>query len=118
MNIGIIGNRVGWTYEFVKKKLKELNVYKSDVIVSGGAEGIDTFAQRYAKEIGAEINIIYPDPDKPSPQRYFDRNKIIVLRSHMIIAFDKKELTHSGTRYTIDFAKQQKKEVILIDKEG
>jgi len=117
MNIGIIGNRVGWTYEFVRKKLKELNVYKSDVIVSGGADGVDTFAQRYAKEIGAEIQIIYPDPNKPIPKRFFDRNKIIVLRSHMIIAFDKKELTHSGTRYTIDFARRQKKEVILIDKE-
>ena len=117
MNIGIIGNRVGWTYEFVRKKLKELNVYKSDVIISGGAEGVDGFAQRYAKEIGAEIRIIYPDPDKPSPSRFFDRNKLMVLLGHVIIAFDKKELTHSGTRYTIDFARRQKKEVILIDKE-
>ena len=117
MNIVVIGNRKGWTYEFVKKKLKELNVYKSDVIISGGAEGVDTFAQRYAKEIGAEIIIIYPDPDKPSPKRFFDRNKLIVLRGHVIIAFNKKELTHSGTQYAIDFARQQKKEVILIDKE-
>lgn len=117
MNIGIIGNRTGWTYEFVRKKLKELNVYKSDVIISGGADGIDTFAQRYAKEIGAQIIIIYPDPDKPIPQRYFDRNKLIILRSDIIVAFDKKELTHSGTRYGIDFAKKQKKEVFVIDKQ-
>ena len=117
MNIGIIGNRRGWTYEFVRKKLKELNVYKSDVIISGGADGIDTFAQRYAKEIGAQIIIIYPDPDKPIPQRYFDRNKLIILRSDRIVAFDKKELTHSGTRYGINFAKKQKKEVFVIDKQ-
>ena len=117
MNIGIIGNRKGWTYEFVRKKLKELNVYKSDVIISGGADGIDTFAQRYAKEIGAQIIIIYSDPDKPIPQRYFDRNKLIILRSDIIVTFDKKELTHSGTRYGINFAKKQKKEVFVIDKQ-
>jgi len=117
MNIVIIGNRRGWTYEFVRKKLKELSVYKSDVIISGGAEGVDGFAQRYAKEIGAEIHIIYPDPDKPSPKRFFDRDELMAFRGDVIVAFDKKELTHSGTQYTINFAKKLKKEVILIDKE-
>lgn len=87
------------------------------MIITGGAEGVDTFAQRYAKEIGAQIIIFYPDPDKPSPQRFFDRNKLMVLRGHVIVAFDKKQLTHSGTMYSINFAQKQKKEVILIDKE-
>lgn len=119
MNIGMIGNRTGWTYSFVKKKLLELNVYKSDIIISGGAEGVDTFAQKYAKEIGARINIIYPDPNKPIPQRYFDRNKEIVLLSDVIIAFNKNNSERTGTYNTINYAKNIKgKKIIIIMNEN
>jgi len=112
MKIGIVGNREGWIYWQVQDTLKELGLYKSDVIVSGGAKGIDIMAQWIAKEIGAQLIIFYPDPKKPSPQRYFDRNKRIVLESDIVVAFDRKE--HSGTLNTINYAKEIKKPLIIV----
>jgi len=117
MIIAVVGNRQGWTYEQVKKKLLELGVYKSDVIVSGGAEGVDTFAQMYAKENGNELITLYPDPSKPSPERYFDRNKEIILRSDMVIAFDKGD-KHSGTLNSINYAKGSRKPMFIVHSDG
>lgn len=117
MNIGIVGNRKGWNYEFVKKNIKEIGVSKSDVIITGGATGVDTFAHRYAIDIGAEIHIIHPDIYKPIPQRYFDRNQEIVSQSDKIIAFNKDNNPRTGTQNTINHAKKMGKKVIIIDKE-
>ena len=117
MKIGVIGNRAGWTYNEVKKKLETFNIYKTDVIISGGAEGVDTFAQMFAKEIGAKIIIIYPDPQQSIPQRYFDRNYKIICESDCMIAFQK--FPHrSGTQNTINAAKKNGKKVIIIGPEG
>lgn len=113
MKFGIVGNREGFTYEYVKSKLEYLNIYKSDVIISGGAEGVDTFAQQYAKEKGCKLVIHYPDPNKPSPDRYFERNQKIVHDSDIIIAFNKNE--KSGTINTINYAKKVDKKVEIFN---
>ena len=112
MIIGVVGNRVGWTYEFVSKKLEELGVEQSDIIVSGGAMGVDTFAQQYAMEIGAEIQIIYPRWKLYGRSAGFIRNEIIAIRCEKLIAFNKEE--NSGTANTIKQAKKFGKEVIII----
>jgi predicted Rossmann fold nucleotide-binding protein DprA/Smf involved in DNA uptake len=118
MKIGIVGNRSGWDYITVKATLMELGLYKSDMIISGGSDGVDTFAQMIAKEIGSEMVIFYPDPSKPSPQRYFDRNKEIALRCDVLVAFDRGSSSHSGTLNTINYAKKEGKTVIVVSDEG
>ena len=115
MNIGIVGNRKGWDYDFVLDTLEQLGVNGSDVIISGGAEGIDSFAQGYAKIKGAEIIILYPKPELPSPDRYFKRNQEIALRSDVLIAFDKGNSEGSGTQNTINHAKKLGKGIIVIE---
>lgn len=117
MKIGIVGNRAGWTYEEVKKQLDMHGIYESDTIISGGAEGVDTFAQMYAKEIGARILIIYPDPQQPSPQKYFDRNYKIICECDCLLAFQKLS-HHSGTQNTINAAKKQGKKILVFDGNG
>jgi len=117
MKIGIVGNQKGWEYNFIKKKLRENGVYKSDLIISGGAEGVDTYAQEYAREIGASILIHYPDNSKPSPDRYFTRNKQIALECDVLIAFDKKS-GRAGTKNTIAEARKAGKKIILYEKDG
>jgi len=116
MKIGIVGNREGWTLNEVRDTLKDLGFYKSDMIISGGAKGVDGFAQEIAKEIGSEILICYPDPDKPSPERYFHRNKIIAMKSDILVAFNKKD--KSGTSNTIRHAKELDKTVIVVSAKG
>ena len=107
----VVGNRTGWTYEEVKKRLQEHEICFLDTIVSGGAEGVDTFSQMYAKEVGALMVIIYPHPHLPSPRRYFDRNRMIAKDCGEMIAFDKKK--HSGTLNAINQAKDLGKKVTV-----
>jgi predicted Rossmann fold nucleotide-binding protein DprA/Smf involved in DNA uptake len=114
MNIAVVGNREDWTYKEVADTLDKLNVYHSDVIITGGARGVDTFAQKYAECHGNECIIIYPKTTEPIPQRYYNRNKLIAIRCDTMIAFNLKE--HSGTTNTINYAKELKKPVMVVDK--
>jgi predicted Rossmann fold nucleotide-binding protein DprA/Smf involved in DNA uptake len=108
MRILVVGNRVGFVYDEVKPVLDGF-VKKGDTLISGGADGVDTFAQRYAKERGLTITIHYPSLNVSSPERYFQRNKIMVDDANLIIAFNRK--LKSGTTMTINYAKKKGKEV-------
>lgn len=112
MNIAIVGNREGWTYREIKDILTKYDITNSDTIVSGGARGVDAFAETYAKEVGCNIKIFLPDSRQSIPERYFNRNRLIVDYSDIIIAFDKKK-EHSGTKYTIEYARTKGKCVFL-----
>jgi predicted Rossmann fold nucleotide-binding protein DprA/Smf involved in DNA uptake len=112
MNIAVVGNRVGWTYEDVEKGMDRI-VHKDDTIISGGAEGVDAFAQEYAKRHGNKILIIYPDLSKPSPDCYYERNRKIAEECVVIIVFNK-DNKKSGSFNTMDQAKRLGKNIILI----
>lgn len=125
MRILIVGNREGWTYDRVRQVLKQHNVYKSDELFSGGADGVDKFVQRYAQEIGATITIVYPDPDIHSNAKFHNRNEKSVLLvkgtgcdgvEGVVIAFNKYNNKMSGTHNTIRYAKQYRVKTIIIDK--
>lgn len=108
---GIVGNRTGFTYEQVKTKLDQHNITPNDVIVSGGAIGVDTYANRYAKERGCTLLIYYPNPRIDSPKRFFDRNIKIAIKIDELIAFNKKAI--SGTIHTINRSKALNKKVTI-----
>lgn len=114
MNIAVVGNRTGWTFEEFENKLNELNLFHTDTIIIGGAEGIGIFAQQYAKKYGNICIIIYPKPLTHSPQRYYQCNHEIACRCDILVAFNTKE--HSDTTNTINYAHQLKKEVIEVTK--
>jgi len=116
--VAIIGNREGWSPLEVSMKLDvDKLVTKDDIIVSGGAEGVDSYAQLFAKKHGIPILIIYPDPKKPSPQRFYERNEWIAEISDIIIAFNLKNNNgKSGTMQTVNYARKLGKKVILIEK--
>ena len=109
MKIGIVGNRTGFTYEYVRNILISEGITSKDEIISGGAKGVDTFAILYAQEIHAKYTIYYPDFNFPIPECFFHRNRLIVDASDVIIAFNNHE--RSGTTYTINYAKKVGKKV-------
>lgn len=119
MMIAIVGNRTGFSYEFVKNTLTKLGVCQDHTLVSGGCpQGVDNHAERFAKEHGMSILIHYPDNKKPSPQRYFDRNKDIAESCDLLIAFDKGSSEGSGTLNTINHAKKLKKKIKIFKEEN
>lgn len=109
MKIGIVGSRTFNNYELLKQIVSQ---YNPSHIVSGGANGADSFAEQYANEFNIPITIHYPNWDKYGKSAGFKRNKLIVDDSEMIIAFwDKKS---KGTVHSINLAKEQKKNIVLI----
>lgn len=112
--IAIVGNRTGFTREYVYAVLDKVLVTKpEDKIISGGAMGVDTYAITWARKHNLITQVFFPDNSKPVPQRYFDRNEIIAQKADMVIAFNAK--AHgSGTFHTITQATKLGKEVLEI----
>ena len=82
-------------------------------IVSGGARGADSLAERYADENKLEKKIFKPDHSGGyHPSNYARRNKKIVNYADYVIAFwDGKS---KGTKMTINFAKERDVGVKII----
>lgn len=117
MKIAVIGNRKSWTYEDIEKVLLDTGTFKlSDVIISGGAEGVDTFAQEFARKHGNKIIIIHPDLTKPSPERYYERNEKIALECDFMIVFNLNNNPRSGSFNAMNQAKGLGKEVKVVDR--
>jgi len=84
-------------------------------IVSGGAKGPDTFAEKYAIINQIPTKIFLPDWNKYGKSAGFIRNKQIVDYSDMVLAFwDRKS---KGTKSTIDLAIKQGKPIWIIPTE-
>jgi len=114
MIVGVVGNRVGFTKERVFEELDKLKLTSKDVIVTGGAVGVDSFAEDYAHINDIGLEVYYPVLSEPIPIRYFNRNRNIAIRCSILVAFDKKKGA-SGTKNTMKYAKTLRKRVILID---
>lgn len=88
MNIAIVGSRDFNNYEYMKEKfllIKE-DINEKIIIVSGGARGADSLAEKLAKELGFET-IIFPANWKLGKGAGFIRNTTIVNNADIILAF-------------------------------
>lgn len=111
MKYAVVGNREGFSKDKVFEEL-DMRIKEGDVIISGGASGVDSYAEEYAIKNNIEFIIYKPDYSIPSPQRYFKRNLQIVEDCDSLIAFNKK--TRSGTVNTINHARRLNKPIIII----
>ena len=82
------------------------------LLISGGAKGIDTLAERWADENNVPKMIFKPDYQKYGKFAPLIRNEKIVNGADVIIAiWDGKS---HGTKYTIDYSHEQKKKVKIF----
>lgn len=95
-----------------------LNEYKGkiDIIVSGGACGIDQMAFDFSKENGIPILIYWPNYNKYGKSAPIIRNKEIVKHCDEIICFWKDN--SRGTKNDIDLACQLNKPCRIIEYPG
>lgn len=110
MKVAIVGNREGWNRSYIFDKIKKY-VKEDDIIITGGADGVDTCAMDYAKRFCNQLIVFYPDKRIPSPDRYYQRNKKIVEECDLLIAFNRKK--RSGTSNTIRYAKELEKKCYI-----
>ena len=108
-HIAIVGSRAFQNYEQLKKEV--LNVYRyGDEFVSGGAIGADSMGQRLAKELGITITVVYPNWTPNGVYDHgagFKRNKIIVEKSDIVLAFYAQgKFQQGGTSNTIHWARE------------
>ncbi|MBR7101664.1 MAG: hypothetical protein IKC74_05190 [Clostridia bacterium] len=82
------------------------------LIISGGAKGIDSIAEAYADKNKISKLILYPEYNKYGKFAPLKRNeKMVTLADTVIIIWDG---ISKGTKYTLDFAKKQNKNIVLI----
>jgi len=106
MDIAIVGTRTFDDYKFMCEKLKPHKKFIAKII-SGGAKGADSLAEKYAKE--NKIDIIIHRANWSTYGRLAGpiRNKLIVNDCEVLMAFwDGKS---KGTKNSIDLAKKSNK---------
>lgn len=124
MNIAIVGSRdltkYDWFIEKVEETIKKWGIDYTDVnsVVSGGARGTDTLAEKFAKEKGIPLKVFKPDW---RPNGVYDRgagikrNTDIINSSDRVIAFPSKK--GRGTQDSIRKAQRSNKpcQIYYID---
>ena len=74
-------------------------------LVSGGAEGVDTLAERYAKEHGIPIRVIRPNYELYGKHAPILRDKQIVECADLVVAVW--DGVSTGTAFTVDYAHER-----------
>lgn len=106
MKVAVVGSRSFNDYAQLKLELDSLHqVKKISLIVSGGAVGADSLAERWAKENQVETLIFLPDWAKYGKPAAVVRNRLIIEASEECIAFWNG--TGRGTKSSIDLAKKK-----------
>lgn len=108
MKLLIAGSRSVQSYDMKQHIHEDVNL-----IICGGAIGVDALAERTADELMISKLVLRPEYKKYGKAAPLVRNKQMVdLSDEIIVIWDGKS---RGTEYTIKYAKKQNKKVVLID---
>ena len=106
MKVAVIGSR-----GLVVKNLESYLPKDTTEIVSGGARGIDTCAENYAKSNGIPIKIFLPQYDKYGRSAPLKRNIQIINYADTVLAFW--DGTSRGTKFVIEKCREKGKTVMV-----
>lgn len=114
MKVAIVGSREWNDYILFKAYINKFREnIPIDMIISGGARGVDYMAYQYAIENGITFVCHPPKPEEGFPQAYFRRNLRIAEHCECMIAFPKGKST--GTRNAIKLAERLNKQLYVIE---
>lgn len=109
-NVAIVGSRKYPDLDEVKAYVNRLP--DDSVIVSGGAEGVDTAAVEAAEARGLVSLVFLPDWPRFGKKAAYIRNDEIVRAADQVVAFwDGKS---KGTANSIELAKEQHKPLMIF----
>jgi hypothetical protein len=107
MKILITGTRKTNDVSFIFDKLNS-EVKKDDIIIHGGAPGVDSIAEAWCKSNNVKSIIIRPIFESKK-EYYLYRNVEMIVMSEKVIAFPSDE--SRGTYFTITYARKRGKDV-------
>ena len=103
MKVAIVGTRTYPDLEQVREYVSKLS--QDDIIISGGAKGVDATAEDEARKLGMEVISIPAEWNKYGKRAGLMRNDLIVAMADLVVAFW--DGVSRGTKYTIDKAKEK-----------
>jgi len=110
MKLAVVGSKSFKDYEKLKEVLDEYEDVEE--IVSGGAVGADSLAERYAIEHHIPIKVFYPNWSKYGKAAGPIRNKLIIQRADKVVAFYN---GHSrGTESSMRYANSMNKDLKIV----
>lgn len=110
MKVAIVGSRDFRNFDMVDTFVNQLPV--SDVVVSGGARGVDLCAEMAARKRGMKCIIHKAEWARNGRGAGFMRNSLIVNDCDKLVAFWDGE--SRGTKHSIDLANLRGKSVEVI----
>jgi predicted Rossmann fold nucleotide-binding protein DprA/Smf involved in DNA uptake len=116
ISLGIIGSRDftdNTLFETSLQKLLTEHNFVIKEIISGGAKGADTLAEKYSIKNNIPIRIFYPDWSLYGKKAGPIRNRQIVESSDYILAFWDGQ--SRGTKSSIDIANELGKPIHIIN---
>jgi len=114
MNIAIVGSRNFTDYQYMKETINShlyFEVNDINYIISGGAKGADTLAERYAKEHNIPIKIFPAQWETFGRSAGYRRNIEIIKNADLVFAFW--DGISKGTKHSIDLARKEGKKVFI-----
>jgi len=112
MKLAVSGSRYCWCYEIVEKEINLLKLKEDiELIITGGATGIDTLAESYARFNKIPVKVYHAQWDKYGAKAGIIRNKLMVNECDMLLAFPAKNSV--GTVHTINYCKTVGKPVLV-----
>jgi len=110
MKLGVVGSREFNDYDLLSFELSKFS--NISLIISGGASGADSLAERYAAETLIPVKIFLPDYKVFGRSAPLKRNTQIVEASDFVIAFWDGRST--GTKDSINKAKRFNKPLKIV----
>lgn len=105
--VAIVGSRAFADRQAVRRYVWDLP--RDTVVISGGAAGVDSVAEKAARDFGLACVVHAPDYDKHGKRAPLVRNKLIAKDCDRMVAFWDGKST--GTAHAINCAKELDKPV-------
>ena len=87
MRVAIVGSRTFNNYNLLEKTICNKMVGSINLIVSGGAKGADSLAEKFAKKHNISMRIFSAEWDKYGRGAGYIRNKLIIDNADVVFAF-------------------------------
>ena len=107
MKIGVIGSR-----SITAANFDGLDINQWDIVVTGGATGVDSLIEEYCKLHGIRVKVYKPDYRLGRGAPHIRNDKIIRESDRIIAMWDGKS---KGTKSVIEKCKRSGKQITVIE---